>query len=73
MNDEDTTSPVQRLLKEADAARYLGVSRIWLRKCRSNGPRAGHADGPEFIRAGRMIRYSLDALDAWIARHTVEV
>ena len=62
-----------RLITEEKAAIYLGVSRQFLRKSRIDGNRANHADAPPFVRAGRMIRYSVDDLDAWIAAHREEV
>ena len=62
-----------RLLTEEQAATYLGVSRPFLRKSRIDGNRVNHADAPPFIRAGRMIRYSVDDLNAWIVAHREEV
>ena len=58
-----------RLLTEKEACRYLAVSRPFLAKGRAEGPRAGHAPTPAFVKAGRMIRYEVDALDKWIAQH----
>ncbi len=62
-----------RLITEEQAATYLGVSRQFLRKSRIDGNRVNHADAPPFIRAGRMIRYSVDDLEGWIAAHREEV
>jgi predicted DNA-binding transcriptional regulator AlpA len=62
-----------RLLTEAQAALYLGVSRGFLRKSRMDGHRSSHAEAPPYIKTGRMIRYCVDDLDAWIERHRHEV
>lgn len=59
-------------LTTAEAAVYLNVSEIFLRQSRMNGNRIGHAPGPKFIRAGRMIRYPVRFLDEWMEHHTVE-
>jgi hypothetical protein len=63
----------QRLLKEGDAAIFLGVSRIFLRRGRSEGQRQNRAAPPPFIRAGRMIRYDLTDLERWIETHRQDV
>lgn len=64
----------QRLLRETDAARYLSLSRIFLRKSRSEGVRRGRVPGPPFVRVGkRGIRYDIRALDAWIEANTESV
>lgn len=63
------STPNQRLLTEADAARYLAVSRAFLRKSRMDGNLHGHAEAPPFIRSGRLVRYCIDDLDAWIEAH----
>lgn len=59
-------------LTEIEAAQYLRVSRSFLRQSRMTGNRIGHAPGPKYIRAGRMIRYAVRDLDAWLERHAVE-
>ena len=64
-----TTEP--RLLTEREAASYLNVSSAFLRKSRSDGPRAGHAPAPPHIKVGRMVRYALTDLDHWIEIHRV--
>ncbi len=58
-------------LGEAEAATYLRVSRSFLRQARMHGDREGHAPGPQYVQAGRMIRYRLTSLDAWLERHVV--
>lgn len=62
----------RKLLKEAEAARYLNVSCQFLRNSRMNGRVKGRAEPPPYIRAGRMIRYCIEDLDAWIERHRCE-
>ena len=63
----------QDRLKEKDAARNIGVSRAFLAKSRMDGTLSGHTKAPPYIKAGRMIRYALADLDAWIEKHRVEV
>lgn len=58
-----------RLLTEKEACKYLSVSRPFLARGRAEGQREGHAPTPPFVKAGRMIRYEVEALDAWIAAH----
>jgi hypothetical protein len=53
---------VPQLLTESQTAKYLSVSRQFLRKSRMNGNRKGHAPAPPFIRFGRSIRYRIDDL-----------
>ena len=55
---------VGNLLKPAEAAACLQVSISFLAKARMNGT------GPAFIRLGRAIRYSQDALNAYKASRT---
>ena len=61
------------LLSEADTARYIGMSRAFLRKSRTDGTRRDHTPGPPYIRIGRTIRYDLEDLNQWIAAHRKEV
>lgn len=62
----------QGALTEPEAADYLRVSRSFLRQSRMNGNRIGHAPGPKYVRAGRMIRYPVKFLDAWLEQHAME-
>ncbi len=56
-----------RLVTEADAAKYIGMSRDFLRKSRCEGNLKGRTPAPPFIRTGaRAVRYDLRDLDAWI-------
>lgn len=54
-----------RLRTVQEAAYYLQVSISFLAKARMNGT------GPAFIRLGRAIRYSQDALDTYKASQTL--
>ena len=49
------------ILSESEAARRLDVSVSGLRKWRRE------RSGPQFIRIGRLIRYSLSDMQAWLA------
>lgn len=62
----------KHVLTEKEAAVYLGTSRSFLRRDRSEGPRANRLVGPSYIRAGRMIRYLRSDLDDWLAHHHME-
>ena len=55
--------------KDAEAAHYIGMSESWLRQSRMRG----NPEAPPYIKTGRMIRYCVDDLDGWIARHRHEV
>jgi predicted DNA-binding transcriptional regulator AlpA len=59
----------KKLFTLAEAAVYLAVSESFLRKDCSEGPRANHTPGPDPIKAGEMIRYTREDLDAWIDKH----
>lgn len=59
----------KRSLTEAEAAKYLGVSRGSLRLCRMHGPRRNRMPCPPYIRLGRAIRYLVDDLDQWLEQH----
>lgn len=59
---EQKTEHEKKLLTEQETARYLNISRSWLRAARCyNWPNA-----PRFIRLGRAIRYPVDELDVFI-------
>jgi excisionase family DNA binding protein len=47
-----------------EAGAYVGCSAAALRHWRKTGR------GPRFYRAGRLIRYKHEDLDAWISRHS---
>lgn len=53
------------VLREEDAARYIGRSRAFLKRARREGR------GPAVVRIGRSIVYRLVDLDAWLEAHVV--
>ena len=57
--------PLQ-LLNETDSARYIGMSKVWLRLSRQ------HRSGPSYIKIGRSIRYAVDDLDKFLEAHKVK-
>lgn len=59
-------------LTEAEAARYLNVSRSYLRQARMKKRPPGTTDGPRYVHAGRMIRYPVRFLDEWMDKHAVD-
>ena len=63
----------KRLLTEAECARYIGMSRQFLRKARMNGVLPRHTAAPPFIRTtARAIRYDIHDVDRWILAHRVD-
>jgi predicted DNA-binding transcriptional regulator AlpA len=56
----------QQIINEADTARYIGMSRVWLRQSRMR------KTGPEYIRIGRAIRYVVPELDRFLEAHRVK-
>lgn len=59
----------ERLINEAEAARYIGMSRAFLRRTRMEGALPRRTAGPPFVRIGRAIRYAVDDLDVFIDQH----
>lgn len=59
----------QRFLKEADAARYIGMSRSFLRKSRCEGRVGKRTVGPDYHKNGRAVRYKIDDLDRWLVQN----
>jgi hypothetical protein len=55
-----------RALAEADSARYVGLSRAYLKAARH-----GRCDGPPYVRAGRAVRYLIADLDRWLEARRV--
>lgn len=56
-----------RLLSEIEAAKYIGMSRSFLRQARMDGARENRLAGPPHIKLGkRCVRYELNALNEWI-------
>tara|TARA_R110000823_G_C15945020_1_gene500847 strand:- start:3331 stop:3594 length:264 start_codon:yes stop_codon:yes gene_type:complete len=56
-----------RYLTERQAAYYLGFSPITIRQSRWTGTLAG-LPAPAYVSFGRSVRYTLKALEAWVAR-----
>lgn len=59
------------LIDEINAAKYIGMSRSFLRQDRMNGYRKNRTKGPAFIRVGRNIRYHLHDLIAWVDENRI--
>lgn len=55
------------VLREPDAAKYIGLSRAFLKKSRLFGR------GPDFVRTNRTISYRLVDLDRWLEGHVVRL
>ena len=60
------------LLKEKEAAIYIGMSPSYLQHDRCDGAIAGKTPRPAFIRIGRSIRYLKTDLDYWLSRSQVK-
>lgn len=58
--------PRRPLLDTAEAARYLGINPRTLEWWRTTG-----RERIPFVRAGRVIRYDVSDLDAWVERKRV--
>jgi excisionase family DNA binding protein len=50
------------LMRESEAARRLGLSKRTLQKWPVTG------GGPDFLKFGRAVRYSVEALERWLVR-----
>ena len=74
MDNKSTSSKIslindanEIIFTEAEAAKYINMSRSFLSKDRMNGYRHGHLQGPEYIKCGvKAIRYRKVDLDKWI-------
>ena len=62
----DITPSTAPTIPEPDAARYIGLSRAYLRQARQRG------GGPAYVRIGRAVRYRVNDLDAFLEAHRVE-
>ena len=56
-----------RVLREREAAAYIGMSAAFLRAARLGRG----TPGPPFVRIGRSVRYAVADLDAWLATKRV--
>ena len=54
------------VLNEKDAARYICMSRPYLRKCRCEGNVGNRTPGPPYVKLGRAVRYRVADLDEWL-------
>ena len=70
MHNKSQLAP-RAALTEIEAAFYLGVSRSLLRQQRMTGPRDAHAPAIPYIRLGRMVRYRIADLDAYLTANVV--
>lgn len=52
---------MSELIKEQEAAKFLAMSRSFLRNARHTG-----IGGPEFIKIGRSVRYRITDLETWL-------
>jgi excisionase family DNA binding protein len=59
------TESAPHTISEPEAARYLALSRAYLRQAR------GHGRGPAYFKIGRTVRYRTDDLHAWLQAHRV--
>lgn len=53
-------SAAEPLVTQAELAEYLGIPEATLEQWRSRG------GGPDFVRAGRHVRYRLSEVNAWM-------
>jgi hypothetical protein len=70
MSSQSSPNIPPATLTERDAARYIGLSRAYLRQSRMRLPRRG-IDAPPYLRVGRAIRYLRGDLDRWLEAHRV--
>lgn len=66
---EQQTTVTPAVLTEPAAARYIGMSRSFLRQSRMDGDREGRTPGPPYVKVGRAVRYLREDLDAWLWSH----
>ncbi len=59
-------------VKEGEAARYIGMSCMYLRISRCEGHRQGRTPGPPYYKIGRSVRYDLADLDRWLEQRRVD-
>ena len=60
-----------QLFNEEEAARYIGMSRAYLRQDRMIGTLRSRTPRPSYYQIGRTIRYARHDLDAWLAQFKV--
>ena len=59
---------IHSILTEREAAKYIGMSRSFLRHARIDGNRKGRTPAPKFIKIGRAVRYPRDELEKFLAQ-----
>jgi predicted DNA-binding transcriptional regulator AlpA len=57
---------VKRALTEQETAKYIGMSRSFLRQSRMEGNRENRTPAPRVIKIGRSVRYLIEDLDNWL-------
>jgi predicted DNA-binding transcriptional regulator AlpA len=57
------------VLKDPEAALYIGMSESFLRQSRMDGIRENRTPGPPFVKIGRAVRYLIEDLDAWLEKY----
>lgn len=62
----------QQLLTETEAALHIGMSVSYLRMDRVRGQVGKRTPGPPWLKLGRIVRYDIHDLNAWIAAHRVD-
>jgi hypothetical protein len=62
---------VIEVLTEEETAKYICMSRSFLRQDRMNGYRKGRTRGPAYVKLGRAVRYRKQDLDNWILANRV--
>jgi predicted DNA-binding transcriptional regulator AlpA len=60
------------VLKDPEAALYIGMSESFLRQSRMDGIRENRTPGPPFVKIGRAVRYLVEDLDAWLHKYRQE-
>jgi predicted DNA-binding transcriptional regulator AlpA len=63
---ENQENILTRSLTEIQTAKYIGMSRSYLRRARVYGNRDSSIPAPPFIKIGRAVRYLREDLDAWL-------
>lgn len=64
--EHNHTPVAPAVLKEMEAARYIGMSRSFLAQARMDGQRTNRTPAPPFIKIGRSVRYLRQDLDNWL-------
>ena len=62
----------KELLRDDEAAAYIGMSASWLRKSRMEGARLNQIPPPPHLKINRAIRYRVTDLDAWLEARKVQ-